>query len=284
MFKQILISVEELAELSSNDDVFVIDTRDPQAYQKGHIPGAVNVHDFFTYISLPDNGGHPAMVDHFKLLLRGAGLCTHHKVVVYEDAMDNGYGQSCRAWFLLKYLGQPWAAVLHGGYRAWKSKGMQISTDIPNFEPSTYKPELNHELIVTTPQMLEAVKSEDIQILDNRDYAEWIGANSSPYGYDYCPRKGRIPGAKWVEWYRLMTIKDGIPWFKSPEEIRNVLENAGFDLKKQVIIYCFKGARSSNTFTALKYAGLENVRNYFNSWNEWSRDFNLPIEEGYPEQ
>jgi hypothetical protein len=26
---------------------------------------------------------------------------------------------------------------------------------------------------------------------------EWIAESSSPYGKDYAPRKGRIPGAKW---------------------------------------------------------------------------------------
>ncbi|MBI9051252.1 MAG: sulfurtransferase [Anaerolineaceae bacterium] len=284
MTEKILIDALALAQLSSEEDVFIIDTRDPQAYQKGHIPGAVNVHDFFIYISLPENGGHPAMVEHFKLLLRGAGLTMEHKVVVYEDAMDNGYGQSCRAWYLLKYLGQPWAAVLHGGYRAWKAKQLPISQDIPNLEPSKYKPQLVSDIIVTTEQMQAAIGDPNIQILDNRDYAEWIGANSSPYGYDYCPRKGRIPGALWVEWYRLMTIKDGIPWFKSAEEIRTILMDAGFDPQKTTYIYCFKGARSSNSYTALKLAGFSDVRNYFNSWNEWSRDFNLPIEDGYPDQ
>jgi thiosulfate/3-mercaptopyruvate sulfurtransferase len=33
---------------------------------------------------------------------------------------------------------------------------------------------------------------------------------------------------------------------------------------------------------ALQMAGIPNVCNYFSPWNEWSRDFSLPIEEGYP--
>jgi len=49
-----------------------------------------------------------------------------------------------------------------------------------------------------------------------------------------------------------------------------------------VIVYCFKGARASNTFVALEEAGIENVGIYFGSWNEWSRDPSLPIEEGLP--
>ena len=48
---------------------------------------------------------------------------------------------------------------------------------------------------------------------------------------------------------------------------------------KNIIIYCFKGARASNTFIALKRAGFNNTTNYFGSWNEWSRDAALPIDD-----
>mgnify|MGYP000358356907 CR=1 FL=1 len=33
---------------------------------------------------------------------------------------------------------------------------------------------------------------------------------------------------------------------------------------------------------ALKQAGFDDVRMYFGSWNEWSRDDKLPIESGLP--
>jgi thiosulfate/3-mercaptopyruvate sulfurtransferase len=56
----------------------------------------------------------------------------------------------------------------------------------------------------------------------------------------------------------------------------------GITLHTPVIIYCFKGARASNTFVALEEASIKNVSIYFDSWNEWSRDPSLPIEEGLP--
>ena len=43
-----------------------------------------------------------------------------------------------------------------------------------------------------------------------------------------------------------------------------------------------QGGARSNTFLALKNAGVKDVRMYFGSWNEWSRDPSLPIEEGLP--
>ncbi len=47
-------------------------------------------------------------------------------------------------------------------------------------------------------------------------------------------------------------------------------------------LYCFKGARASNSLVALREAGIRNVRMYLGSWNEWSRDESLPIETGLP--
>ncbi|MGB6395270.1 MAG: rhodanese-like domain-containing protein, partial [Bradyrhizobium sp.] len=111
---------------------------------------------------------------------------------------------------------------------------------------------------------------------------EWIGESSSPYGKDFCPRKGRIPGAVWLEWYRMMKPTAEGPRFKSKDEILAECATVGISQNTPVYLYCFKGARASNTFLALKNAGVKDVRMYFGSWNEWSRDPSLPIEEGLP--
>ena len=72
------------------------------------------------------------------------------------------------------------------------------------------------------------------------------------------------------------------PVFKTPDEVRAECATAGIAPSDTVYLYCFKGARASNTFLALKQAGFADVRMYFGSWNEWSRDDRLPIESGLP--
>jgi thiosulfate/3-mercaptopyruvate sulfurtransferase len=130
--------------------------------------------------------------------------------------------------------------------------------------------------------MLAALGKPGIALLDVRDVDEWIGDSSSPYGKDFCPRKGRIPGAVWLEWYRMMKPTAEGPRFKSKDEILAECATVGISQNTPVYLYCFKGARASNTFLALKNAGVKDVRMYFGSWNEWSRDPSLPIEEGLP--
>ncbi|WP_462329777.1 rhodanese-like domain-containing protein, partial [Thiohalocapsa halophila] len=56
----------------------------------------------------------------------------------------------------------------------------------------------------------------------------------------------------------------------------------GIKADSKVYLYCFKGARASNTYVALKEAGVDDVGIYFGSWNEWSRDPSLPIDESRP--
>ena len=54
--------------------------------------------------------------------------------------MNSGFGQSCRGYFLLSWLGYPKAMVLHGGYQAWTAAGMATSTEpvTPNRKPSPF--------------------------------------------------------------------------------------------------------------------------------------------------
>ncbi len=277
-----LIEAQELHALNQAGQVFIVDTRDPLVYLEGHIPNAVNIRDIFSYLCTRGSGGYPALVQHFAKALGAAGLKPTDHVVIYEDAMDNGYGQSCRGWFILNYLGHQNVSVLHGGYLAWQVAKLPVTIEAPIFDRTHYEPHLNAQVWLSAEEMVAAINNPDIYIVDVRDYAEWLGANSSPYGYDFCPRKGRIPNAHWFEWYRVMERRKGVPWFKPRDQILEEAAKAGITPDKNIYIYCFKGARTSNVMLALQMAGIPNIRNYFSSWNEWSRDFSLPIEEGYP--
>ncbi|MEJ2441051.1 MAG: rhodanese-like domain-containing protein, partial [Gammaproteobacteria bacterium] len=64
-----------------------------------------------------------------------------------------------------------------------------------------------------------------------------------------------------------------------PQTVAEACSKIGINADSEVIIYCFKGARASNTFVALQEAGIKNLKIYFGSWNEWSRNLDLPIDE-----
>ena len=281
-FKEYLTSIRGLREILGDKKLTLIDTREPEDYIVDHIPGAINIYDIFSYLSTKENGGYEAMRSHFAEVFSNAGIDANQRVVVYEDAMDNGYGRSCRGHFLLKHLGHKNVSILHGGYQAWLNDNMPVTKEIPEVERKVFPVSIDHSMILTDEEMLESLNDGSIIKLDCRDHAEWVGISSSPYGPDYAPRKGRIPGAVWIEWYNMMHHRDHIPWFREPEEFKEIFAKVGITEESKVHIYCFKGARTSNMFMAMKMAGIKNVKNYLGSWNEWSRDFSLPIEQGYP--
>lgn len=276
-----LIAPEQLQALQASEPVVLIDTRDPEAYAAGHIPGAVNLREVFTYLATSTPEGLEALKDTFASALGAVGLSGQETAVFYEDAMNSGYGQSCRGYYLLTWLGYPKIKVLNGGFSAWKAAGLPISTEAATPSPATF-PELPMADVMLTQADVEKALGTDTVLLDVRDVDEWIGESSSPYGKDFAPRKGRLPGAKWVEWYRFMKPSPQGPVFKTPDEVKAELATVGVGTEDSIYLYCFKGARASNTFLALKQAGFADVRMYFGSWNEWSRDPALPIETGLP--
>lgn len=275
-----LVSASELAALIQTTPVVIIDTRAPEEYALGHIPGAVNIREIFSYLSTSNAEGLASMQKMFADLLGKAGLSGKETAVIYEDAMNNGYGQSCRGYFLLKFLGYPLVSILHGGFKAWENDGQPITDKVPTPEAQTFPLNINHSLLIDKEEMLKSLDDPSIVKLDVRDFDEWMAESSSPYGVDFCPRKGRIPGAVLIEWYAMMKAENGLPMFLPKEEILTIADAVGISSGSPVNVYCFKGARASNTFVALNEAGFKNVRIYFASWNEWSRDPSLPIEEG----
>ncbi len=280
MNTKLLISPQELTSLlaEKSSRAVIIDTRTPEDYVISHIPQAINIRDFFTYIL--DNSypaGLKELQEYFAEIMSNLGISGAERLIVYEDSLNKGYGQSCRAAFLLKYLGCAQVSILHGGYKAWLTEGLPITDEVLLRESSIFRLHPNADMMVTTTEMLQAIDNPAIIKLDVRDRNEWLGLSSSPYHPDFCPRKGRIPNAVWLEWHRLMNSELEIPTFRSPDEIREICHSIGITSESIVYIYCFKGSRAANTLIALEEAGIS-TRNYFGSWNEWSRDLSLPID------
>lgn len=265
-----------------------LDVRHPDAYAQGHVNNAVNAYELFTYLlaSSSKDGIDKMNVD-FKEQFGQWGITGKEHIIIYEQSMDNQYGASSRGFFILKYMKHPNVSTLEGGLDALIATegGAQYITQ----EPSTIiKCEYNGCDTDTAGYQM-ADRDEVLQIVNNkvpgkhlldvRDAIEWNGLSSSPYGVDYTPRKGRIPNAIWIEWYSFHELDNekNVTKRKSPEQIQDLMTANGIDKNDEIIIYCFKGSRVSVALMSLKQAGYNNVKNYFASWNEWSRDLQLPI-------
>ena len=107
MTEKVLVTPAELSEMLKSEAIVLIDSRSPASYAAGHLPGAVNIHEIFTYLAMSTPEGVAAMRDKFAAVFGAAGLSGKETAVVYEQSMDSGFGQSCRGYVLLRYLGYP---------------------------------------------------------------------------------------------------------------------------------------------------------------------------------
>ena len=251
MNNKILYTTKEANEKLSNGTAVLVDVRDAETFANEHIPGAVNIPEMFTTLSMTTAEGLQEMQNIFVPLFRKAGIRHDQTVIVYEECLNTRYGGSCRGFFQLCLFGHQDVGILDGGLSQWLQNGLPVTTEVNLPVPSTFQPNMKTDFLATLEDMKTAIDNPNVKLLDNRDADEWRGISSSPYGVDFAPRKGRIPGARWIEWYQFMYVIQEIPRFKSAEEIRAICAQVGLDINDDIIIYCFKGARAANTYIEL---------------------------------
>ena len=278
-----LVSPAEAQSLQSSG-ALIIDVRDGDDYEKGHISGAVSIPQIFYHLSTTSESELTQSKAVFEELFQRVGVTEETTVILYEDGMASRFGGSFRGWWWLNYFGHDKCLVLDGGYEAWKAAGLSTDADPVPRTRSNFRVQVNDGVLAKKDDVISALTDANTKLLDNRDSVEWFCEKSSPYDTpdnDFSPRRGRIPGATWVEWTELMDkAASANATFKSPDEIREIMASKGFQPEDDVIIYCFKGSRASNTFAALRSAGFTKLRNYLGSWYEWAADDTLPIEVG----
>jgi thiosulfate/3-mercaptopyruvate sulfurtransferase len=280
--KNPLINVDEAhADFNSKEKITrFVDVRDTESFLKSHIRGAQNINEIFSYLSTSDQNGIDEMKKEFLKVFQNYGINGNEQIILYEECLKTRFGASCRGLYLFNLFGFTNVRVLHGAWESWVKKGLPVSSEVEKItQKGTFSPSWNGSIFANKQDVLNAVNDKNVILLDVRDHVEWKGESSSPYGVDFAPKKGRIPGAIHIFWKDFMYEENGMTFMKTPQEILKITADKGITPDKNVIVYCFKGARASNTFIALSTAGFTNIRNYFASWNEWSRDDSCPVDE-----
>ena len=203
MRASVLISAAELDEAIRSEEVVLIDTSDAAHYAEAHFHGAVSIREIFTYLATTTPQGLGALRATFAAAFGKAGLSVNETAVVYEQAMAPGFAQSCRGYILLRYLGYPRdkVKVLHGWLPGVECGRLPSTTEVFTPACATFPTtDDDNGLLLDLGEMKRIADDPRIVKLDVRIVDEWIGASSSPYGEDFCPRKGRIPHSVWIEW------------------------------------------------------------------------------------
>lgn len=248
----------ELAREGSN--VLVLDASSARAYAAKHIAGAVSA-DLYSYAG-PRDPADAAMEQR----LRAWGVAHGRKIVIY----DEGGGQMApRLYFDLYSYGVPASdlVVLDGGLAKWVADGKPVTKDVVAPKPGDFKLDRRQE-----PQVRARFGEFLTASGDTTRHAvvEALGASYHFGETKFFDRRGHVPNAIMMpseDFYRADKT------FKSPSEIRAMLDYLGVKPEQEVLTHCGGGVAAAVPFFALRYlAGYPKVRLYKESQIEWLQD------------
>ncbi len=248
---------------------------DTQAYNAGHIPGAVG---FNWQTQLQDQLTRDIISkEAFEGLMSDAGISNDQTVVLYGDH-SNWF--AAYAFWLFKVYGHGDVRLMNGGRAKWLSESDKpLTPEKPVVQPTRYAASGPHiSLRARVTEVLATFPRPGAQLVDVRSPDEFTGKVIAPPGMtETAQRGGHIPGAKSIPWSSAVN-PDGT--FKSRAELEAIyLRTAGLDANGETIAYCRIGERSSHTWFVLKYLlGFPAVRNYDGSWTEYGSMVGMPIE------
>jgi thiosulfate/3-mercaptopyruvate sulfurtransferase len=248
---------------------------DTQAYEQGHLPGAVG---FNWQKELQDQVMRaPVSKEQLEELMSRAGVTSDNTIVLYGD---NNNWFAAWAFWILKYYGHRDVRLLNGGRVKWLADKREITTKVPSYPRTSYAAQVPHsDIRAFRDQILLTLRQSGVALVDVRSSAEYSGELLAPahLPQEGAQRGGHIPGAVNIPW-SMAVREDGT--FKSAEELRALYASKGITADKEVVAYCRIGERSSHTWFVLHYLlGYPRVRNYDGSWTEWGSLIGAPIEK-----
>ncbi len=270
-----LVTADWVEEHLSDSNVVLIEVdEDADAYDKGHIAGAVKI-DWRK--DLQDGVRHD-FIDKPRLeaLLSSKGISNDDTIVFYGG--NNNWFAAYAYWYL-KYYGHQNLRLLDGGRKKWELDSRELTTDVTERAETTYvAQEPDTSIRAFRDEVVAAIGTKNL--IDVRSPDEYAGRLLAPA---HLPQEqaqigGHIPTAGNVPWSKAAN-DDGT--FRSDEELKALYADAGLDDNKDTIAYCRIGERSSHTWFVLKeILGHENVKNYDGSWTEYGALRAVPVALG----
>ena len=246
-----------------------------EAYEEGHIPGAVGwnwqtqLQDTFIRDLAPKA--------QFETLLGQSGISNDTTVILYGD--NNNWFAAWGFW-QLRYYGhdENKLKIINGNRAKWVAEGRELTKDLPHITATNYAASAPDETIRAYLQQVQDHIEGKKPLVDVRSPDEFSGKILAPPGLnETCQRGGHIPGASNIPWVQTVN-EDGT--FKPYDELRTIYSEKGVSADKETVVYCRIGERSSHSWFVLKYLlGFQAVKNYDGSWTEWGNLIRAPIEK-----
>ena len=267
-----IVNAEWLNKNLDREDLIILDVRGQNAYDEGHIPGAIPViwQEFANVSITPGEVGFGVLLDTQNLsrVMGEKGFEKDKTIIVYANN-QTGWGEDGRITWMLRMAGIEKSKMLDGGFPFWNASGFNITKEASTPEPSTFIIDSLDETFTITTSDLNA-SLNDVKILDSRSKEEYDGATN--FGE---ARGGHLPGAIHFSFKNAYNV-DGT--LKNQSQLEKLLLDASLSKNDEIVTYCTAGIRSAHLSIILKMTGFVNSKNYDASFYEWAGNENLDLE------
>jgi thiosulfate/3-mercaptopyruvate sulfurtransferase len=260
-------------------DVVVVDLQAPKAFQRFHIPGAVNLPYSVWRTGAPKGNKDPSLlasmlppVAQLESMLGRAGIDNDDHVVIAATGQGAGdLAAAARVFWTFKVLGHDAVSVLDGGLVGFAGAGGRLVQGTERRAPTTYHATLRPEL-APDAAAVQALLADGAQAVDARSEGEFVGL----YTGDDDERPGTIPGARHLP-YDWVAAEDG-GRLRTAGALKALFAARGIDPDAGQLHFCHSGNRAALTwFAAYAVLGNEDARLYDGSMMEWAQTDDLPV-------
>jgi thiosulfate/3-mercaptopyruvate sulfurtransferase len=272
---ELLASTEWLADNLQRPEVRIVDVRwrpdgtGRQVHAAGHIPRATHV-DWSTELVEADDHetafllAGPAQV---AAAMAGAGVGDGTTAVIYDDTASL---YASRTWWTLKAYGFESCRLLDGGFEAWTKEGRLVSSAAAETAHSTFTPRAQLRVRLTTADVRGLLGNGDVQFLDARAPAEYLGHEGN------ARRLGHIPGA--VNLPVAAMTEPGTQRLRPLDELQRAVLRANVTRSRRLVCYDGSGISAAKLAFVLAYLGYDDVAVYDGGWAEWGNRLDLPVD------
>lgn len=201
---ELIISAEDALGMLGEEDTVLVDVREAEDYEGGHVEGAVNVER--SDITVEED--YPNLIapkETIEEVMGNSGISNDTLVLAYDDS-DNM--DASRLWWTLMSYGHENTQIVSGGLSALEDAGADMTEEAPEIDEAEFTAEdLNEEYIAYKSDVKQWIEdsAEDVTLIDTRSLEEY--------------NEGTLAGAVHIE-YVENNNEDGT--FKSVEEIQEL--------------------------------------------------------------
>lgn len=272
--KELIVDTKFVMDKVGKPGWLIVDVRFAEAYQKGHIPGAVGLPGWVSKLFAEDKKRQATVIAQIEQAFGEMGIGSDSHIIVYGDPA-NVHWNAVPFWILeaggcnsphLKSTVQ----FYDGGIDRWQAQGGTLDQESPELKPTEFKAAAGVMRGVKSDEILRIIEGKNnAVILDTRIPVEYDGTDVRAL------RGGHVPQAINIDFMENFDL----PSFRmhSLDQLQELYKDVPKD--QRIITYCQTGQRAAYSYLVLRALGYTDVAIYHDGWRVYGSDLKLPVED-----